>query len=351
MNLAMIHDEVVNALKSSTAKVTQRREAIAALAKAFAMAALAKVEKMQNSDLPPLLRRRKAWFSTTQTDAANADFCIRSQLLGVDVGALRFSCEAKSEENAFWFHPKKHLVALLGFPDYGPWKWSNDPKAARLIRQFFDKCETIKGAKAHNEREIQWQLANALQTGDDALRNLQPVTWNGCYTEIGVSVNKTGQPGTGNIDLLVRRGKGGQRGFIVFELKKPGDKGIEKALKQALRYATALNCEANEGGQVNQSNYHAVFGSGGKAKLKIGAAVVLDAGDGDRVRNRATAILQQYWAKRGESQIDRIGVLLYKFDPKANKAKNWEWLCGWDARERPPSSEQAVDGGRGASAP
>lgn len=341
MNLAMIHDEVVNALKSNTAKVKQRRDAIAALAKALTIAASAKATQKRDALLPPLLRRRKAWFSTTQTDAANADICIRLQLLGVDVGALRYSCGARSDENHFWFYPKKHLVTLLGFPDCGPWKWSNDPKAARLIRQFFDKCATVKGAKAHNEREIQWQLANALQSGDDALRNLQPVTWNGCYTEIGVSVNKTGQPGTGNIDLLVRRGKGGQRGFIVFELKKPGDKGIVKALQQALRYATALNCEANEGDTDNQANYHVVFGSRGKAKLKVGAAVVLDAGDGDRVRNRATAILKQYWAKRGESQIDRIGVLLYKFDPKTKKAKNWEWLSGWDARERPPSSEQA----------
>jgi hypothetical protein len=124
----------------------------------------------------------------------------------------------------------------------------------------------------------------------------------------------------------------------VFELKKPGVTKVEEALQQALRYATALDIEANEGKQENRENYHTIFGSKGKGRLEIGAVVVLE--DKGKIRRDAPAILQQYWAEHGDSKIDRIGMLLYKFDQ--NKVKSWEWLPGWDARKLPRSSQKAA---------
>lgn len=57
------------------------------------------------------------------------------------------------------------------------------------------------------------------------------------------------------------------------------------------------------------------------------------------VRRTAPAIMNQYWSARGDSKIDRLGVLLYEFDLVTKKAKSWKWLDGWDARKRPPASQ------------
>lgn len=189
------------------------------------------------------------------------------QSLGIEVGEVRWTSIGKFETPSFWFYPKEQFRTALGFRD-GPWKWSRNSKDGSEIRKFLGACEQNPSASAKNEREIQWQLAQALlddpKEPDDALRNLSPVIWNGCFTEIGVSVKLTGASGTGNIDLVVRRRNGRQAGFLVCELKTTGETDVELALKQALRYASALNHEANEGDADNLKNYRAVFGSKGE---------------------------------------------------------------------------------------
>ena len=50
------------------------------------------------------------------------------------------------------------------------------------------------------------------------------------------------------------------------------------------------------------------------------------------VQSCAPAILEKTWKERGESKLDRIGMLLYKFDKSTGKAGSWEWLPGWDVR-------------------
>jgi len=324
MNIATIHNEVIEKLKADGTSVKNRRKTIAKLAKSLAK---------PKSPLLPMLRHRKAWFSTTQTVTIAADGGARVQTLGIEVGEV--SLNRSTSEPFYEFKPTEKHRKELEFPE-GPWKWSHHQKDGYTIRDYLSKCRDIDRANAENEREIQWQLADALRsTRHAALRHLQPVTWNSCFTELGVAVNLKGESGTGNIDLAVRRGKGGQRGFLMFELKKPGENEVEIALQQALRYATALNWEANTESEDNRRNYHSVLGSGARNFLKIGAVVVLEDDDRGIVRRNAPDILKNYWAERGDSQIDRLGVLLYKFDREHNKVTSWKWLDWWDARNKP----------------
>jgi len=316
MNVSKIHADVVAVLQQNPDKVAGRRAAIAAL----------KLGLAQELN-PPLPRRRRAWFSTTQSQTTSAKGGARVQVLGLDAGELRFEATAHRYE----FHPNAKL-----FPEHRGhhWAWSKSADDAKRIRDYLAKCEEHPKASFKNEREIQWRLANALGRKTPALRNLGPVKWHGRATEIGVSINKKGDIGTGNIDLVVRRGAGGDRGYLVFEVKAPGDTNIEAALVQALRYASALHVEANLGSAANRANYNAVFESTSTAKLTIGAVVVME--DSASVRAKASRLLAQYWGTTGDSPIDRLGVLLYRLGAKGTLS--WDWLPDWDARQRRPKA-------------
>jgi hypothetical protein len=345
MNLQEIQDSIQKLLSTEAglAKVAGRRKIIAKLAVSLNKATV---------ETKPRLRSRKAWFSTTQGDAENAKGKIRVQLLGLDIGYLSFDTTTPPKPR-YLFHPKPPIVREVfrdcPVADLRPWCWSHSKKDAARINQFLERCESKHPrAKADNEKEIQWQLADALLSDTvGPLKHLRPLTWNKLFTEIGVSVAETGEPGTGNIDLLVRRLGGAQgAGFLVFELKKPGEKGVEAALQQALRYAMALHIEANdckeskERDLENRGNYRTVFGSRGNAKLKMGAVVVLE--NTETVKSKALEILAQYGGQLKGSRVDRIGMLLYGFDKKERKVTSWEWLPGWDARELPSSSSQTA---------
>jgi hypothetical protein len=301
-NIAELHAAVAAELSKKPEVVNKRRKAIAALRKG----------KSKGLKLP-LPKKRKAWFSTNQTDTSNSLNGARVQVLGIDVGELKLN----EDETCYVFHPNGK-----NFPEFQDvkWKWSKDAKDAKKIRNFLAECETHSKAAPGNEREIQWQLANALGDGKlEPFRNLQPVTWCKRFTEIGVSVTISGKAATGNIDLLVRRSG---RGFLVFEVKAPGKTDIEATLQQALRYATALHIEANEGTSKDLENYNSVFGSNSKKELKIGAVIVMQ--NKPKVSREAAKIITQYCSVRGDSKIDRLGVLLYDFD--GSKVTGWKWL-------------------------
>lgn len=267
-----------------------------------------------------------------QSDGYNKSIgSARVQLLGIEAGELLL--DHSTEKPSFLFYPNKKIRSKHPELPDSPWKWSKDGRHGQAIREFLKLCESHPKAKPDNEREIQWQLAHAFKKDKSgALRGFQTVKWHGLFTEIGVSVTESGKLGTGNIDLVVRRGKGGQRGFLVFELKKPGDTKIEAALIQALQYATALHIEVNNGGLGNQENYRKVFGAGGTKKLKISAVIVMEDDTDGRIRRDAPDIMKRYSDNRGDSPIDRLGVLLYTFK---GKVTSWQWLKGWDARTPP----------------
>lgn len=315
MNISTIHQAVTAVLRRNPIKIDDRRQSIAALRKGL------------EKGLPLPLPRRRAWYSTTQTDVTNAKACARVQVLGVEAGELILGKASKSWE----FVPNAKR-----YPQYAGarWAWSKNAADGKKIRDFLGECEKHPEADPLNEREIQWQLANALGAKTTSLRNLSAVKWNKRFTEVGVSVTKEGKAGTGNIDLVVRRGKGGDRGFLVFEVKGPDDTNVEAALKQALRYAEALSIEANGGNKRNREDYHAVFESKGKETLQIDAVIVM--ANLPEVRRRAADLVSQYLADRGDSAIERIGVLLYDFDAKAGKVREWKWLEGRDPRNATP---------------
>lgn len=329
MTIKEIHDDVQCLLQSDTGldKIHGRQ------------AKMAKVAESLNAGGKegPLLRSRDAWFSTTQTDVMDKEGKINVQLNDKDIGYL--SLDKEMPEKPFYrFHPKPNIYKALetersktGIPS---WLWSGK-RDAQAINTFIERCDKQYQPK---EREIQWQLAAALTArnkglGPTALTMLTAVTWNGVFHEVGVCINKEGKLGEkpGNIDLVVRRGNTpGKNGYLVFEVKKQKERNIEAALRQALRYATALQIEANEN-QQSCANYHAVFGATEKEALKIGAVAVLE--NSTAVKTKALRLLPQLWADRGESKIDRLGVLLYEFDRVQKKVVFWEWLPGWDARE------------------
>jgi hypothetical protein len=329
MSIKTIHEAVITALRGAPKKVENRRKAVAALHKGL--------EKFTKKSRP-LLRSRDAWFSTTQGDTTAAAGKVRVQTHGIDVGHLSVDSKTK----AYIFYPNDQCVCDTKISGNGKtgWAWSNVPSDAKKIREFIEACKTLPKAKENSEREIQWILADALQASPKpaALKGMKPVTWNGLFVELGVSVNEAGKSATGNIDLLVRR-RGGKQGgrFLVFEIKKPGFSEIEKALDQAIRYATALSVEANDGDEKNLSRYNRVFDSRGRAKLVIGVVAVL--ADCEKVREYAPNILQAYWNDRADSRIDRLGLLLYK---KEGPQYTWSWLDGWDAR--PTGKKQRIKG-------
>jgi hypothetical protein len=319
-----IHEEVVKKLNTPEGleRVRQRREKMKALEVAL--------KNLRESNPELLLRgRRKAWFSTTQSDAARARGDVRVQVLGVEAGTLKL----EGDPLGYFFYPKKE-----NFPKaVGRWKWSDNRRDAKQIRDFLKECEHHPKAKPENEREIQWQFGHALRAKksiDSALRHLQPVTWNKRSTEVGVSLTRDGNLGTrpGTIDLVVRRGVGGRRGFLIFELKRPGDTNVEAALHQAIRYAITLHIEAN--GDGVPETYNSVFGSGSRGELRFGAVLVME--NSEIVRRAACERLLELCSDCGTSPLDRIGVLLYRFDREKRRAHSWTWLDGWDGRTTDP---------------
>lgn len=317
MSLQTIQEAINVKLGSSQGgrKVDSRRAKMKDIA-----AALKRIPKL------PRLCSRNAWFSTTQSDVIKADGEIMVQLFGIKIAEIVL--DTTEPHPYYTFSPDELVCKNIEWKDRGPWEWSHNKKHAEKINRFIEVCEKYPRAKSDNEREIQWQLAQELKSDTKGpFKNLQPVTWNGRFTEIGVSITMHGNLGTGNIDLVVRR----KRGFLVFELKKPGDSEIEDALTQASRYAIALNIEANEGGKENLKNYRAVFGARGDSELNIGAVAVLE--DNEAVRKKAHEILPLFRGNTNNTRVDRIGVLLYKFDKNEGKVTSWEWLPKWDARE------------------
>lgn len=330
-SLASVPAEVEAELNTieSLKVVNARREKIARL-KASLVDRTKSVDKADQKVLEEIrksfIRHRAGWISTTQSQTISGGRSANLQILGINVGV--WSLGHKDKDTAWSFHPD-----INKFPNYRgrSWEWSRDLLKGHEMRDFLYSCKNHEKAKSTNEREIQWQFADALLSPDKsenkALGRLRPVVWNGCFAELGVCVTAKGTVGNGTIDLMVRSGKGFPRSFLIFELKKPGVRDVKKALRQALSYATALNIEANKGEEPeNLSNYHYVFGSKGKGALHIGAVVVIE--DNPQVRQEALEYLNQY--KKDCTSSDPVGVLLY---PNDGGKTSWQWLTGWDARE------------------
>ena len=319
-------------LAANKSGVKKRRDSIAELAGAIKSLQT----RRRQGEASRLMKRPNVWFATNQTNSGKRHRSIHLQILGANVGTL------KQVGRAFRFSPNKSTLAKIKKtnPDIGltdeaeGWAWTGNANACAKTDKYLRECKNLRAGKLHDEREIQWQLADALRGRKSglapALALLAPVTWDGLFTEIGTSINKDGKARTGNIDLMVRSGKGPNTQFLVFEVKAPKERDWEKALLQALRYASAIKIEANgfdgdESSSQNLKNYRAVLGAGGERKLNIGAVIVMR-NPGDKQCEKIAQRLEQYFGNHSDNPIKPIGVLFYEFE---GKAVGWKWLSGW----------------------
>lgn len=333
MTLAALHKETVARLIDNPDKVAQRRDAIAGLARA----------RKRTLKLDRLRRRAGIWFSTTQGNAFAGKGALCVQMLGVGIGSLVF-------EKCWLFRPTKKTTPS--------WRWSNCREDGALINDYLEsRKRSIRAARENNkgnEREIQWQLAKALSSKNENanhnLRWLQPVKMGGFPLEIGISVSRQGEVkrgSTGNIDLLLKqRGGAAGGGLLVLELKAPGakkDKDIRGALEQAIRYATALDFEANGNREETKeqmairATYRCAFGlkESGKGSLRLGVVIAMEDA-GREFQDAAREQLKACCCEKGDSPIERIDMLLYDMD--GEMAHGWRWLENWN----PPSPFRRV---------
>jgi len=270
----------------------------------------------------------RAWFSMNQKLIIKANprkgFNLNVEVRGKNVGEILV--QPTGQNPAFIFTPKESLREAR---ESVRWEWSQNSVDAENIRTFLrrqvTKAQTIKA----QEREIQWQLSEAIKKGTDTFRNLQPIQWLKYPSEIGVSINREGAVllgTTGNIDLMVR--DRGRTGFYVFELKRPGaTETIEKALRQSIYYALALDHEANLNAD-SQQDYRKVFGSNGSKPLKFGAVAVMSRPESElwnEFQLAARDVAKRY-KPSASSRLLSIGILTYHWDPVSMKASDWEWL-------------------------
>jgi hypothetical protein len=228
---------------------------------------------------------------------------------GRGAGALEFHADTKAP--VFTTLEKTRLV------------WSNTTRGsqhrndARLIREYL---ATAAERTLVPERTAQGQLLRSFfaTPKHPLLRNLSPVAPAGFMMEIPAPVAASGAltDGTGNIDLLLRTGRGRNSRFVVCELKKPGA-AIDPytVLRQAIRYATALCVEVNgiEGAiaPANPALYRKLYGASGNSKLRFGAMAAIDAQNEPRVRE---ALVVLHPPARPAAWLE---VLLYREDASA----------------------------------
>lgn len=132
------------------------------------------------------------------------------------------------------------------------------------------------------ERDLRGMMIQALIASPKQalLRNLWPVRPANLLMEFPAAVQRHGEIGTGNVDLLARTGGGRWSTFVVCELKVDGTTPYD-ALVQAIHYASALDVEVNgiidKLPPADQSIYRSLFGSNSTSQepLRFGAMAII----------------------------------------------------------------------------
>jgi len=152
--------------------------------------------------------------------------------------------------------------------------------AGRDAREYIRACSNMK--QPSPERDLQGVILHDLLKSPkhELLRNLWPVRPANCLMEIPTAIQRRGQIGTGNIDLLVRTGRGRWPTFVICELKVDKTTPYD-AMVQAIHYAVALDVEvngiANEIEPADRALYRFLLGSNSTAQdpLRIGAMAII----------------------------------------------------------------------------
>jgi hypothetical protein len=129
----------------------------------------------------------------------------------------------------------------------------------------------------------------------------------GCMMEMPAAVTAKLTIGTGNIDIMARSYAGW---FIACELKAPGSsERPDRVLRQAIRYAAALDAEINGISNLlepgDRAIYRTLFGATGQASLRFGALAIVAVREDDD--GSAVEALRNLRVPRGAW----VGVLPY----------------------------------------
>ena len=263
---------------------------------------------LRKADSPFRMRDRGVALTITQgrVIAADAELEVNVEVNGINIGTVSFS------PNGAYFSPKSNKELR--------WKWSRDQNDAKKIK---DCIAQYSGDTTQPERTIQYQLFKVLDKKGkpEALRNLRPIMIAGCMMEFpaGVAASAGIKPGKGTVDLLVR-GRREFPGFLVFELKSPGDVDPYETLKQAIRYAAGLNVLANVDAELRKK-YREVFEVKGSAPLRFGSVAVIE--DSEEHREKIPGALEALKVPEGAA----VHVLLYKTQLNPLTLKTFSWAC------------------------
>ncbi len=271
------------------------------------------------------MRYRGAIFTVTQGAlegalTRRASLIVSVEVNGVGVGQLEFSPERPP-----MFCATKDLDEPLA--------WSGNARDGAKINAYLEHCAL---SKAMPERDVQGQMSarfRALFDGaEKPLGGLVPVRPTGCMMEIptAVAASKTLHVGGGAIDILARTGRGRTGWFVACELKRSESAELaEDVLRQAIRYATALDVEVNGCGLLPPADatvYRELFGGSGGARLRFGALAAVSALRRDQV--------VQALSDLSPPTNTWLGALLYKQD--ANR------LRATLVRPEPPSAMRGI---------
>lgn len=239
----------------------------------------------------------------------------------------------------FYFNPR------VGSLFYGtatgsarPLEWSGaiDIDSHEMQRIMEEATYIITNEKRTLKRKIYWDLVARLGLGGahDVLAGLQPALIAGYPAAVQTWISADGKPETSSIDVVACNTGSLGDPFLVFELKRPGEDSPAIALEQAIRYAMAMDLEANDNQKATQTKYRTLLGSKGDARLRFGAVAVVEGTEQNQ--SLAKAALADFKAPASGDAVSAcahtVSVLFYDWDQEKNQATNWRWLEGSDPR-------------------
>lgn len=229
-----------------------------------------------------------------------ASLVVNVEINGVGVGQIEFSSASPP-----MFSSNTDLATQLA--------WSGSARDGAKINAYLEQC---RASKSMPERDVQGHMSARFRAlfGDaqKPVGGLVPVRPAGCMMEIPTAVAASSklQIGGGAIDILARTGRGRTGWFVACELKRyDSAEPAADVLRQAIRYATALDIEVNGCGLLPPADsacYRELFGGSGSAPLRFGALAAISA----LRREEVTDALAELEAPKATW----LGALLYTQD-------------------------------------
>lgn len=248
------------------------------------------------------MRRRGAVLTVTQGALEKAlsrrrVLQVSVEVNGVGVGKIQFSSQ--------------HRPIFIASDPGSKLEWSGNARDGAMINAYLEKCRSRKSMpERHVQGDMSARFRALFEDNNKPPGGLVPVRPAGCMMEIptAVAASSTLKVGGGAIDILARTGRGRTGWFVACELKKPdSSEHVYDVLRQAIRYATALDVEVNGFGALPPAEpdvYRELFGGTGSARPRFGALAAVSALQHEQVSDALLALAppKNSW----------IGTLLYQ---------------------------------------